>query len=242
MSVINKTFKIDLLLLMSDIFNKLNQLKGKLTELEVNIADEVRKEQTMGSYKERLEKKLPLLREMQRERVSINVGNEVQLITSKSTINNFPFKLSIKDEIKTTQDEIFVDSSESLFSGILEIIRSLSSDPEIKEKRKLIVTCNTQALEIHAKDFFSDDTQKVLEAFDLISVPFWTKVKKEERKKKDPNKWGADVYILCYSCGSQNDGTHWRKRCSYDRADDSYCIEFYIATCLTCDPSNTLTY
>lgn len=227
---------------MSDIFNKLNQLKGKLTELEVNIADEVRKEQTMGSYKERLDKKLPLLREMQRERVNINVGNELLVTTSKSTINNFPFKLSIKEEVKSTNNEIFVDSSESLFSGILEIIRSLSNDPDIKEKRKLIVTCNTNALEIHAKEFFGEDTTKILEGFELISIPFWTKCKKEEKKRKDPNKWGADAYILCYSCGSQNDGTHWRKRCSYDRADDSYCIDFYIATCLTCDPSNTLTY
>lgn len=58
---------------MSDIFNKLNQLKGKLTELEVNIADEVRKEQTMGSYKERLDKKLPLLREMQRRELILTL-------------------------------------------------------------------------------------------------------------------------------------------------------------------------
>lgn len=169
---------------MSDIFNKLNQLKGKLTELEVNIADEVRKEQTMGSYKERLDKKLPLLREMQRERVNINVGNELLVTTSKSTINNFPFKLSIKEEVKSTNNEIFVDSSESLFSGILEIIRSLSNDPDIKEKRKLIVTCNTNALEIHAKEYFGEDTTKILEGFELISIPFWTKCKKEEKKEK----------------------------------------------------------
>ena len=226
---------------MSDIYNKLNSLKSKLNNLEQTVSEEVKKEQSNIIYKDRLNQKLPIIKENQLNKIKFNVGNEVTLMTSNYSIKNFPYKLTLKDEILGGENEIFVDSSESIFSAILEIIRTLANE-KLDVKKQLVVTCNIHALEIHAKEYFQDDTAEVLKKFDLIFNPPWVKKFTEKKPKRDPNKWTPDIYILCYSCGTQNDGSHWRKRATYDRGNDSYCIDNYIATCLSCDPENTLQY
>lgn len=228
---------------MSDIFNRLNSLKNKLNDLELTVTTEVKKEEIQGVYRDRIDKKLPYIREMQNSKLKINVGDETTITTSHFAINNFPYKLSLKEDIKFIgTDELYVDSSESLFSSIVDIIRVLSNDPKLEGQKKLVISCHPDALKIHAKDYFLEDTDKVIGMFELIYSPPWVKRKVQHKPRQDPNKWSKDSIIQCYSCGSQNDGTHWRKKASYDRGNDNYCIDNYIATCMNCDPSNTLQY
>jgi len=229
---------------MSDIFNRLNSLKNKLNDLEQTVTTEVKREEIQGVYKERIDKKLPMIREMQNNKLKINLGDEDLIFTSRITINKFPFKLSLKEEIKNigSEEELYLDSSVSLFSSIIEIIRNLAENPTPEKKKNIVITCHPDALRAHAKEYFLEDTDKVFNNFELVYSPPWVKRKVEQKSKQDPNKWPKDVYICCYSCGNQNDGTHWRKRANYDRSNDNYCIDNYIATCLNCDPSNTLQY
>ncbi len=229
---------------MTDIFNKLNDIKSKLASLEVNITHEIKKEQIENVYKSRMETKLPQIIKYQKSKVKFNVGNEVTIICSLDTLLSFPFALSLKEEALHIQNEkaIFVDASESLFSPVVDMIRFISQNSLNDNKKTLIVSSYPSAIEKHSKEYFMDDTEKVLSRFIFVYKPFWVKSVPQEKKKKQLNKWSKNDYIQCYSCGAQNDGTFWRKRCSYDRADDSYCIGFYIATCMACDPSNTLTY
>lgn len=235
---------------MSNIFNKLNDLKGKLANLELDFESEIKKEEKVEDMKGRLEKKLPLVIKMQNSKLKLDIGNEIEIITTEQTILNFPFKLNLKEEILSSSNNIknskglFIDSSKFLFSPIINIIRHLSDNPSFELNKDLIINCSEESLKVHAKEFFLEDTDKVLSKFNFQFVAPWERIKRTEvpKNKKNPNKWGPNDYILCYSCGSANDGNHWKKRCSYDRADDSYCISFYIATCLTCDPENTLTY
>lgn len=231
---------------MTDIFNKLNLLKNKLNDLEQSVSEEVKREESKVIYKERINKKLPFVKEYQNSssRVKINVGNELILQTSTNSINTFPYKLTLKDAIKNLDKngEIFIDSSESLFSAILEIIRTISNNQNLEIQKKMIISCHPDALHIHANEYFLEDTDEVLKKFDFIYSPPWVKRVSQAKPRQDPNKWPKDTYILCYSCGSQNDGTHWRKHANSDRSNDNYCIDNYIATCLVCDPSNTLQY
>ena len=229
---------------MSDIFNKLNNLKVRLADLEINFTEEIKKEEEIGLYKSRMDKKLPAIREYQTAKVKFNLGNEIILTSSLKTILSFPYKLTLKDEIKfiKSNDELFIDSSESLFSPIVEMIRISSNNPTFEGRNKIAITCSQEAIKVHAKEYFGEDTEKVLDRFEFVYSPEWIKKVLEAKPKKSINKWGPNDYILCYSCGTQNAGEHWKKRCSYDRANDSYCIDYFIATCMTCDPSNTLTY
>lgn len=229
---------------MSDIFSKLNNLKDKLNDLEMTVSEEVKKEQIQGVYKERIEKKMPQIRQNLNEKVKINTGDEAVLITSQNSIKNFPYKLSIKEEVNNlrSSEELWVDSSESLFTVILEIIRFLTNNPNLEAQRKLVIFCHPEALKIHAKEFFLEDTDTVLEKFELIYCCPWVKRKVQSKQKQDPNKWNKMVNIKCYNCGAENDGTHWRKKPNYDRSDDDYCVEGYIATCLVCDPDNSRNY
>lgn len=229
---------------MTDIFNRLNSLKNKLNDLEQTVTTEVKREEIQGIYKDRVDKKLPLIREMQNSKLIINAGDEDILVTSKTTISRFPYKLSLKEEIKFlgTEEELYIDTSLHLFSPILEIIRFLAENPNPESKKKLVIESHPDAIKVHAKEFFLEDTEKVINNFELIYSPPWVKRKVEQKSRQDPNKWPKDTYVCCYSCGTQNDGTHWRKKATYDRANDNYCIDNYIATCLNCDPGNTLQY
>jgi len=229
---------------MSDIFSKLNNLKNKLNDLEMTVSEEVKKEQIQGIYKDRIEEKMPQVRQNLREKVKINTGDESVLVTSQNSIKKFPYKLSFRDEVSVlkSDEELWVDSSESLFTVILEIIRVLSNNPHLEAQRKLVIFCHPEALKIHAKEFFLEDTDKVLEKFELIYCCPWIKRKVQSKQKQDPNKWNKNVNIKCYSCGNDNDGTHWKKKPNYHRSDDEYCVEGYIATCMTCDSDNTLNY
>jgi hypothetical protein len=225
---------------MSDIFNKLSNLKGKLADLELNFDQEIKKEEGIEEYKKRMALKMPLIKEMQVSRLKFNVGNEQTIQCAQSTIKNFPFTLTLKNE---TSNEIFIDSSIHLFSTVLDMIRSITPENvNSEERRKLTVTRPFEAIQVHSKEYFLEDTEKVLNKFEFVYMAPWVKRVPDEKKKKVTNKWGANDYILCYGCSAQNYGQHWKKRCSYDRADDSYCINFYIATCLTCDPDNTKVY
>lgn len=227
---------------MSNIFDKLNSIKGKLADLEINFEAEVKKEEKSVDYKQRIEQKLPKLIKNQFKKVLFDIGGEVTIITSSETIYDFPYKLSLKGLISDSNESIpiFIDSSFVLFTAIINIIRHLSTQPLLR--KKLIINCPLEALSVHSKEYFLEDSEKVLENFDFEYIPSWVKKEKTNKSKKNPNKWNINDSIQCYSCGQQNDGTFWKKRCSYDRANDSYCIEFHIATCLTCDPENTLTY
>jgi hypothetical protein len=227
---------------MSNIFDKLNSIKGKLANLEVSFEAEVKKEEKSVDYKQRLEQKLPKLIKNQYKKVLFDIGNEVTIITSSETIYDFPYKLILKSIISNTNESIpiFIDSSLVLFNPIISMIRHLSTEPLLR--KKMIINCPLEALIVHSKEYFLDDSDKVLDNFEFEYIPPWEKREKPCKSKKNPNKWNINDYIQCYSCGQQNDGTFWKKRCSYDRANDSYCIDFYIATCLTCDPENTLTY
>lgn len=233
---------------MTDIFNKLNDIKSKLAELDKNIVVEIKKEKEENLYKNRMDSKLPKVIESQLSKIYLNIGNEIFLTCSLSSFINFPYKLSLKEEVmnysrsNSKQNPIFIDSSESLFFPIIEIIRCLSNNPDFEQIKTITVSSCPHSVEKHCKEFFLEDTEKVLSRFSFVFKPFWIKSQKAQKKTKLTNKWKSDAYILCYACGGQNDGTFWRKRCSYDRADDSYCIEFYIATCMNCDPDNTLTY
>lgn len=229
---------------MTDIFNKLNDIKSKLASLEVNISHEIKKEENENVYKTRMDSKLPKIIKYQNSKVKFNVGNEVILMCSLDTLIAFPFSLSLKEEALHIKpgESLFIDASESLFAPIIEMIRFISENSLNDNKKTLIVSACPSAIEKHSKEYFKDDTEKVISRFIFIYKPFWVKQEPKEKKKKQTNKWGKNDYILCYSCGAQNDGTFWRKRCSYDRADDTYCIGYYIATCMNCDPSNTLTY
>lgn len=229
---------------MSEIYNKLNSLKNRLNDLELTVTQEVKKEETQHIYKARMEKKLPLIKEMQNSKVSINAGQEATFTTSRFTIQSFPYSLSLKEDVKTLREdeEVFVDSSESLFSAILDMIRVLAENPALEAQKKLVIACHPDALRNHATEFFGEDTENVFKRFEFIYNPVWVKREVKHKPRQDPNKWPKDACIQCYSCGSQNEGSHWKKRCSYDRANDSYCIDYYIATCMTCDPGNTLTY
>lgn len=229
---------------MTDIFAKLNNLKSKLQDLEVNVSEEVKKEESLKGLKARLDKKLPLVRQMQKSKVIINAGDEIKIATSEATINNFPYKLVLKDELKNLKqgEELFVDASEHLFSAVIDIIRTLSMNPEINEIRSLVVSCHPDALTVFSKEMFLEDSKTVLDKFNFTYVAPWAKIVRIPEKKKEKNIWDASSPILCYSCGAVNTGTHWRKLSNSGRSDDSYCINGYIATCLNCDPNNTISY
>lgn len=229
---------------MSDIFNKLNSLKGKLAELEKNVVHEVIVEDTTNTLKSRIDSKIPLIIATQSSKIRLDVGNECVLMTTLSTITNFPFKLTLKDIISSANSNelIFVDASEQLFTPILDIIRILSEQPNFEGKKLIKTALSAEVVAHFCNNYFLEDTSKVLEKFDFIYTPPWIKRIKENKKKINPNKWSVNDYIQCYSCGQTNDGTFWKKRCSYDRQDDSYCINFFIATCTSCDPENSLTY
>lgn len=229
---------------MSDIFNKLNSLKGKLSVLEQNVIPEVKVEDTVDTYKSRISNKIPSIISSQSSKIRLDIGNECILMTTLPTIINFPFKLTLKDVIASLSfnETVFVDASENLFTPILDIIRILSEEPNFEGKKVIKTTLSVEVVAHFCNDFFLDDTSKILEKFDFIYTPPWIKRVKESKKKVNPNKWSTSDYIQCYSCGQTNDGTFWKKRCSYDRQDDSYCINFFIATCTNCDPENTLTY
>lgn len=229
---------------MSHIFNKLNSIKDKLANLEMNFETEVKKEEQVNHYKNRIDKKLPYIVKNQTSKIKFDIGGEAFIVAALSTIMDFPFTLTLKQEItnNSSSKPIFLDSSRNLFSAVINIIRNIATEPIVEGKRKLIINCSVEALQAHSKEYFLEDTEKVLNQFDFQYDPPWVKKEKSQKPKKDIKKWGKGEYILCYACGQQNDGTFWRKRCSYDRNNDSYCIDFYIATCLNCDPDNTLTY
>lgn len=229
---------------MSDIFNKLNSLKEKLAELEQSKVPEVVIEETKNTYKSRIDSKLPAIIALQSSKIKLDIGNECTLMTTLSTITNFPYKLILKDIVNSVslREPIFIDASENLFTPILDIIRVLSEEPNFEGKRVIKTSLSVEVVAHFCRDFFLEDTSKILEKFDFIYTPPWIKRVKENKKKVNPNKWSPNDYIQCYSCGQTNDGTFWKKRCSYDRQDDSYCINFFIATCTNCDPENSLTY
>lgn len=229
---------------MSDIFNKLNGLKGKLAELEKNVVVESNVEVVTNTFKSRIESKIPLLISSQKSKVRLDIGNECILITTLSTIKDFPYKLTLKEHINIPNDSepYFIDSSEQLFTPILDMIRYLSENPQFEGKKLIKTSISVEAVAHYCKEYFLEDTSAVLEKFDFIYTPNWIKRIKEIKKRFNPNKWMPGDYIQCYSCSSNNDGTFWKKRCSYDRQDDSYCINFFIATCTNCDPENTLSY
>ena len=232
---------------MTNIFNKLNDLKGKLANLELDFESEIKKEETLEDMKGRLEKKLPLVIKMQNSKIKLDIGNELELITTEQTILNFPYKLSLKQDISSCNNcskGLFIDSSRNLFSPIINIIRHLSNNPTSELNKDLIINCTLDSLKVHAKEYFLEDTDTVLSKFNFEFVPEWQRTKRAEivKFKKSINKWGKNDYILCYSCGSANEGQHWRKKCSYDRAEDTYSVGGFIATCINCDPENTLTY
>jgi hypothetical protein len=226
---------------MSDIFSKLNNLKDKLNDLEMTVSEEVKKEQIQGVYKVRIQKKMPQVRQNLSEKVKINTGDEAVLITSQNSIKNFPYKLSIREEVSNlrSDEELWVDSSESLFTVILEIIRFLTNNPNLEAQRKLVIFCHPEALKIHAKEFFLEDTDTVLEKFELVYCCPWIKRKVMSKQKTEKNKWNRNVSIKCYKCLSQNDGTHWKKKPVFDDPEDNFTIEGYIAICLVCDSDNT---
>ena len=74
---------------MTSIFNKLNDIKGKLASLEENITTEIKKEEEINFYKQRIDKKIPFIIKQQKSKIKLNVGNEFTYVTSIESILSF---------------------------------------------------------------------------------------------------------------------------------------------------------
>lgn len=229
---------------MSNLFDKLQSLKDKLAHLEDDYTHEIKEEEKTNAYKIRIEKKLPFIKEMQKSKVIINTGGEAKIITSRATIQGFGYILSLKDDLNsmTNTNEILIDASYELFYPIMEIIRHNLTE-EVENKYSITVKASPLAIRKLATQFFGDDTNKILENYELNYIcPFTNKEESKVSEKKLSHKWEKGVYILCYSCGNANDGSFNRKLLSHERADDNYVKDKYYATCMNCDPSGTLCY
>lgn len=242
---------------MTNILNKLLDIRNKIASLDIKPIKEQLKS-TEDSYQKRIDDKLPKIIQSQNGKVSLNAGNEFIFIISHETIINFPFSLSLKSEIKEwkSKEPIFIDASKNLFEPIVNIIRYMISyvcakNENTHEDIHLITNVNrlflkirvpTEQLKVKAKEFFGDDTGKIFDLIGLDYIPFWKEIVNKKKEVQALNKWRKTDYILCYSCGAENDGTFWKKKISYDRANDNYAIDNYIATCLVCDSNNTLEY
>lgn len=233
---------------MNTALEKLCKIKEELKKIELNLENEINIEKYEKDYNERINKKLPLIARMKDNKIKINAGNNYFFYTTKDTINNFPYKLSLKEDLKDNyneNEEIFVDSSYNMFSAILKIIRHFNNN-NYKDKVNTVIStyCINERLKTHAKEFFMEDTDEVFNHFMFKYINPNNKNIIKDRAYKDDNinKWSNQAKIKCFKCGKDNDGNFWKKKLSTDRKNDEFVIQNYYATCSKCDLNNTLNY
>ena len=122
---------------MSNLLDSLKSLKNKINEIEESTKTEITSDEKVVviDNSEIIKETLVKLKELQSQKVVINVGGKLYSF-SQSTLSN-----TISENIfNTGEKNIFYDGSPDLFNYVTDIIRGLNKQrTETEEKLKIIV-------------------------------------------------------------------------------------------------------